>query len=367
MRRSYANLPLHGGKAPRWLFNRMTRLAGAIAHSICQEFGPDELLARLADPWWFQAFGCALGFDWHSSGLTTTVCGALKEGTKPFAKEVGLFVCGGKGGRSRKTPQEIQQVCETTGQDADALVYASRMAAKVDSAALQDGYQLYHHCFFFTTSGRWAVVQQGMNEATRYARRYHWLADRVDDFVCEPHAAIASERRGVALNMVAAESEASRQASADAARTHPDKLLAELSSLDGLSLPSRHELLLRDINPSHLHKVMLTTYEHQPQDFERLLSLKGVGPKAIRALALIAELIYEAPASRRDPAAYSFAHGGKDGYPYPVNRDLYDQTIEFLRMSISQARLGHTEKREALRHLARFLARTSRPGANSRP
>ncbi len=358
MRRSYANLPLHGGKAPRWLFNRMRRLAGAIAEAICREFGPEELLVRVSDPWWFQGFGCALGFDWHSSGLTTTVCGALKEGTKPFAKEVGLFVCGGKGGRSRKTPQEIQDACETTGQDADRLVYASRMSAKVDSAALQDGYQLYHHCFFFTTTGRWAVVQQGMNEGTRYARRYHWLADRVKDFVCEPHAAIASERRGVALNMVAAESDGSRTASAEAARTHPDRLLSELSSLTALTLPARHELLLRDINPSHLHKVLLTTYERQPEDFERLLSLRGVGPKTIRSLALIAELIYEAPASRRDPAVYSFAHGGKDGYPYPVNREVYDQTIEFLRMSIAQAKLGQSDKRDALRQLARFIARS---------
>jgi len=357
MKRGIANLPLHGGKAPRWLFARMKRLSGALARVICEEFGPDELLVRLSDPAWFQAFGCVLGFDWHSSGVTTTVCGALKEGVRPFGKSVGLYVCGGKGGRSRKTPQEIEAACEGLVRDPEPLVYASRMSAKVDSAALQDGYQIYQHCFLFTSRGRWAVVQQGMNDANGYARRYHWLADNVDDFVCEPHAAIASQARGTALNMVAQESGKARACSADAARLHPDKLLAEVAKLQTLTLPRHHEVLSRDVNPKHLHKVMLTTYENQPQDFERLLGLRGVGPKTIRSLALISELIYEAPASRRDPAVYSFAHGGKDGHPYPVNREVYDQSIEFLRKSVEQAKLGQTEKRDALRQLSRFLSR----------
>ena len=355
MKRGFANLPLHGGKAPRWLFARMRKMAGAMAQVICEEFGPDELLVRLSDPWWFQAFGCVLGFDWHSSGVTTTVCGALKEGVKPFGTSVGLFVCGGKGGRSRKTPQEIQEACAPLGRDPEPLVYSSRMSAKVDSAALQDGYQIYQHCFLFTAGGRWAVVQQGMNDANGYARRYHWLADHVDDFVCEPHAAIAAQARGATLNMVARESGKARDCTADASRMHPDRLLAEVRRLQTLSLPRRHEVLLRDVNPKHLHKVMLSTYERQPEDFERLLGLRGVGPKAIRSLALISELIYEAPASQRDPARYSFAHGGKDGHPYPVNREVYDQSIDFLRRSLDQASLGQTEKREALRHLARFL------------
>ena len=378
MKRGFANLPLHGGKAPRWLFARMKKMAGAMAEAICEEFGPNELLARLSDPAWFQAFGCVLGFDWHSSGVTTTVCGALKEGTKPFARQAGLFVGGGKGGRSRKTPQEIEEACLATGQDATPLVYASRMSAKVDSAALQDGYQIYQHCFLVTTSGRWAVVQQGMNDANGYARRYHWLAEisearedclkaglqtedrtgqRVFDFVCEPHAAIAAEAHGATLNMVAAESDRARDASADAARLRPEKLLDEVARLQMLTLPRHHEVLLRDLNPDHLYKVMLTTYERQPQDFERLLGLPGVGPKTVRSLALIAELIYQAPASRRDPALYSFAHGGKDGHPYPVNREVYDQSIDFLRRSLDQAKLGLTEKRDAMRQLARFLER----------
>jgi hypothetical protein len=304
-----------------------------------------------------------LGFDWHSSGVTTTVCGALKEGTRPFAREAGLFVAGGKGGRSRKTPQEIEEACLTIGHDAAPLVYASRMSAKVDSAALQDGYQIYQHCFLFTKSGRWAVVQQGMNDATGYARRYHWLADHVHDFVCEPHAAIASEARGTALNMVAQESDQARVSSAEAARLHPDKLLAEVASLQTLNLPRHHEVLLRDLNPEHLHKVLLTTYERQPRDFERMLGLPGVGPKTVRSLALISELLYNAPASRRDPAAYSFAHGGKDGHPYPVNREVYDQSIHFLRQCVDQAKLGLTEKRDALRQLSLFLARHERPGS----
>ncbi|MBM4035486.1 MAG: DUF763 domain-containing protein [Planctomycetes bacterium] len=380
MKRGFANLPLHGGRAPRWLFARMVKMAGAIAEAVCQEFGPEELLARLSDPAWFQAFGCVLGFDWHSSGVTTTVCGALKEGTRPFAREAGLFVAGGKGGRSRKTPQEIEEACLATGLDASPLVYASRMSAKVDSAALQDGYQIYQHCFLFTRGGRWAVVQQGMNDATGYARRYHWLAEvgevfgredglkaalrtgqRAFDFVCEPHAAIAAEATGTVLNMVARESGQARDSSAEAARLHPDKLLAEVASLQTLTLPRRHELLVRDINPDHLHKVLLTTYERQPRDFERLLGLPGVGPKTVRSLALISELLYNAPASRRDPASYSFAHGGKDGHPYPVNREVYDKSIVFLREAVNQAKLGLTDKRDAMRQLALFLKRGANP------
>ncbi|MFW6107385.1 MAG: DUF763 domain-containing protein [bacterium] len=365
MKRGFADAPLHRGRAPRWLFARMKTLAGAVAETICEEFGPGELLARLSYPWWFQAFGCALGFDWHSSGVTTTVCGALKESVRRFGPSVGLYVCGGKGGRSRKTPQEITLACDGLGRNPDPLVYASRMAAKVDSAAVQDGYQVYHHCFLFTASGRWAVVQQGMNEATGYARRYHWLAERVDDFVCEPHAAIAAQARGETLNLVARESEAARHASADAARMHPDKLLAEVTRLGFLRLPRHHQVLLRDIHPQHLHKVALATYERQPASFERLLGMRGVGPKTVRSLALLGELIYEAPASRRDPAVYSFAHGGKDGHPFPVDPETYDQSIDFLRRSIDQARLGRNEKRRALRQLGRFLASGERGGGSA--
>ena len=355
MKRSFATLPLHGGKAPRWFFNRMKMLSGAILQVIVEEFGPEEILRRLSDPFWFQAFGCVLGFDWHSSGVTTTVCGAVKESTRRFGPGVGLYVCGGKGGTSRKTPSEIEMHSRSHDIDSGKLIYASRMSAKVDSGAVQDGYQIYHHTFLFTEKGSWAVVQQGMNEATRYARRYHWLGDSVDDFVCEPHAAIACDAQGETLNMVAAESENARKASALAASEKPDKILLEVRKLQGLHLPERHEILIQDINPRHLHKVLLSTYENHPEDFERLLSIPGVGPKTIRSLALISELIYDAPASTRDPARYSFAHGGKDGHPYPVNREVYDKSINILHQSIKQARLGRGEKIEALKSLRRFL------------
>jgi hypothetical protein len=354
MKRAIANLPLHGGKAPKWLFNRMKMLSGAVLQVIVEEFGPEEVLQRLSDPFWFQAFGCVLGFDWHSSGVTTVVCGAVKESTKRFGPSVGLYVCGGKGGTSRKTPSEIEAHSKRIAVDAAGLVYASRMSAKVDSSALQDGYQIYHHTFLFTRAGSWAVVQQGMNEATGYARRYHWLGDSVRDFVCEPHAAIACDSRVEALNMVARESEDARTASARAACENPDKTLREVKKLQELHLPRRHEVLIKDINPRHLHKVLLSTYENHPEDFEGLLSMQGVGPKTIRSLALISELIYDSPASVRDPARYSFALGGKDGHPYPVDRETYDRSINILQRGIKQARLGRAEKMETLRRLRQF-------------
>jgi hypothetical protein len=330
-RTGITNLPLHGGKAPAWLFQRMTKLAREITIAIVDEFGPTEMLHRLSDPFWFQAFGCVLGFDWHSSGVTTTVCGAIKEGTKNLQTDLGLFVAGGKGGASRKTPSEIENAGPDLITDAASLVYASRMAAKVDSSALQDGYQLYHHVFFFTRDGSWAIVQQGMNEVNKYARRYHWLSEGVTDFVCEPHAAICSLSRGKVLNLVAAESTRARETITQiATEDRPEKLIEQLKKLQTLNLPPRHHLEIQDIHPDRLTKIFLHTYEQQPENFEKLLGLEGVGPKTIRALSLISELIYDVPVSLRDPARYSFAHGGKDGYPYPVDRKTYDKSIEML-------------------------------------
>lgn len=348
------DLPLHYGKAPAWLFQRMTKLARAVTIAIVEDSGPEEVLKRLSDPLWFQAFGCLLGFDWHSSGLTTTVCGALKEGVDGLESELGLFVAGGKGGTSRKTPQEIGQASESLGRDLSPLVYASRMAAKVDSAALQDGYQLYHHNFFFTPQGKWAVVQQGMNTDTRYARRYHWLGDKVKDFVCEPHSGIASQRREASvLNLVASEGESNRKAIAFIAREErPEKVVHDLDKLKHLELPSRHHIvLLEDISLKHLNKVLLSTYEQQPENFEALLALRGVGAKTLRALSLTAEVIYGAPASLRDPVVYAFAHGGKDGHPFPVDRATYDETIDFLDTALRRAKLGQQDKVEALKRL----------------
>ncbi len=351
-RTGIANLPLHYGKVPPWLFGRMSKLAREITIFIVTEFGPAEMLRRMSDPHWFQAFGCVLGYDWHSSGVTTTLCGALKEGLRGMERELGLFVAGGKGRTSRQTPAEIERFGQAISADASGLVYASRMAAKVDNSALQDGYQLYHHTFLFTTDNSWAVVQQGMNEVNRYSRRYHWLGEAVDDFVCEPHAAICSQERGEALNLVAAESAATRTTIATiSTEEKPEKALQDIKTLKTLDLPPRHHISLQDIHPDRLGKSFALIYERQPEGFEELLSLEGVGPKTIRALSLISELVYGVPASFRDPVRYSFAHGGKDGYPFPVDRETYDKSIELLAQAVNKARIDNIEKREALRRL----------------
>jgi len=351
-RTGIANLPLHYGKVPPWLFGRMCQLAREITIVTISEFGPEEMLRRLSDPFWFQAFGCVLGYDWHSSGVTTTVCGALKEGVRGLEKDLGLFAAGGKGRTSRRTPAEIENSGHLLKVNPSPLVYASRMSAKVDSSALQDGYQLYHHSFFFTTEGSWAVIQQGMNAINRYARRYHWLGEKVTDFVCEPESAICSQDRGEALNLVASESIQARNTIAHIAREEkPEKIVTQLNRLKTLNLPRRPYISLEDIHPDRLSKIFLTAYEHKPQDFESLVALEGIGPKTIRALSLISELVYDTPVSLRDPASYSFAHGGKDGYPYPVDRKTYDSSIQFLAQAVDKARIGDKEKLDALRRL----------------
>jgi hypothetical protein len=351
-RTGLAHLPLHHGKAPRWLFDRMTKLAREMSIAIVAEFGPEEMLRRVSDPFWFQAMGCVMGWDWHSSGVTTTVCGALKEGTKGLEHELGFYVAGGKGKTSRQTPAQVTRHCESISKDPEPLVYASRMTAKVDSCAVQDGYQLYHHTFLFTPKGDWAVVQQGMNERNRYARRYHWLNDNVEDFVCEPHSAICSEDFGAALNLVASESEQARAVTTKVAGEQtPETLVTALNKLKSLDLPSRHHLSLQDLHPERLEKIFLTTYECKPDSFESLIGMEGVGPKTVRALTLISELVYGVPPSFNDPARYSFAHGGKDGIPFPVDRGTYDKSIDVLARAVRRAKLGHREEMEALRRL----------------
>ena len=350
MRTGTADLPLHGGRAPRWLFERMTLLAREMGLAILSEEGTPGLMRRIADPVWFQAFGCVLGFDWHSSGLTTTACGALKEGLRDLSQETGLFITGGKGKTSRKTPQEIEAACWKTGQDAVPLIRASRLSAKVDSAAVQDGFQVYHHSFFFATDGSWAVVQQGMNEGTGMARRYHWLPP--ERFDSDPHAAITGDAGQPVLNLVASEAEANRSGAVSLAREKPITLLSEMTRMRTVAMPRHHEVRLSDLHPERLARVLLTTYERQPEDYTALLAIPGVGAKALRALALVAELTYGEPASVRDPVSYSFAHGGKDGTPYPVDRPTYDATIESLRRAVNEARAGHSEKSAALRRLA---------------
>jgi hypothetical protein len=351
-RTGIANLPLHYGKVPPWLFGRMSQLAREISIAIVTEFGTSEMLRRLSDPFWFQAFGCVLGYDWHSSGVTTTVCGALKEGLRGLQRELGLFVAGGKGRTSRKTPLEIENHGHLLKVNPSPLVYASRMSAKVDNSALQDGYQLYHHSFFFTRDGSWAVIQQGMNELNRYARRYHWLGEKVSDFVCEPEAAICSQAKGKALNLVALESARARGAITQiAAEEKPDSIVGQLNKLKTLNLPRRAYVSLEDIHPDRLGKIFLSAYERKPKNFESLLALDGMGPKTLRALSLISELVYDTPVSLRDPASYSFAHGGKDGYPYPVDRKTYDNSIQFLTQALEKSRIVDKDKLEAFRRL----------------
>jgi len=352
-RTGVAQLPLHTGHAPPWLFQRMVPLAREIVLFLASEFGRAEVLRRLADPYWFQAFGCVLGFDWHSSGLTTTVCGALKEGLRGTERELGIHVAGGKGSTSRKTPAEITAACERLGRDPAPLVHASRMSAKVDNSAVQDGYQLYHHSFVFTASGDWCVVQQGMCDETAMARRYHWLSDTVQSYVNEPHAAVCCDARAETLNLVAAESAGVRAAATELARQQPEVTL--------LAMPRHHRLAESDINPRYLHKVLLRTYENAPADFEALLGTEGVGAKTLRALALTAELVYGTRASQRDPARFAFAHGGKDGTPFPVDRATYDKTIAVMRDALNRAQIGRSEKIHAFRRLATFENRGRSP------
>ncbi len=429
-RTGLAHLPLHGGRAPRWLFRRMTDLARAMVLVIRQDYSAEDVLRRMSDPFWFQAFGCVLGFDWHSSGLTTTVCGALKEGLRGLEDEAGLYVAGGKGATSRKTPAEVTAAGERIGLDPEPLVYASRMAAKVDSAAVQDGYQLYHHTFMFTTQGAWAVVQQGMSDATRYARRYHWLSEELESYVEEPHAAVAQGGGAHArppaggygtsdvLNLVAAESaEGRRVITRLAVEDGPDKIARELgrlvaaeadrgpspirgepdeshtldapsapvgglrdrgyerpaprvgaghallgagNALPELHMPAHHPVTARDVNPDRIARALLSAYEQAPDDFEGLLALRGVGAKTLRALSLVAELVHGVPLGHRDPALYSFAHGGKDGYPYPVDRAGYDETVDQLTEALRRARLRDRERLDALRRLAGMARATGR-------
>ncbi|MBN1621135.1 MAG: DUF763 domain-containing protein [Endomicrobiales bacterium] len=356
MKTGIADLPLHGGKAPRWLFSRMTRLSREIIKAVVWNFGPDELIARLSDPFWFQAFGCILGFDWHSSGLTTTVCGAMKQGMRGIEKDLGIFFTGGKGSVSRQTPNEITLKSESVSINPSPLIYASRLSAKVDSAAVQDGYQLYQHMFIFTLKGKWSVIQQGMNEANKYARRYHWLGEKVDSFVVEPHSAICCDKKeNDVLNMVSKESEDSRNLSTEISKLKPDKLYSEFYHINQPRFPSHHEVLMKDINSSHIKKIFLTTYEKQPEDFEKLLGIEGVGPKTVRALALLADLLYGKKPSYADPVRFSFAHGGKDGHPYPVNRKVYENTINFMEKALSSAKLGQNEKFNSLKKLEKMF------------
>jgi hypothetical protein len=365
MRSGTANLPLHHGHAPRWLFERMVKLSAEIASWIIVEHGTVELFRRLSDPVWFPAFGAVIGMDWHSSRVTTTVCGALKQGLLSHQRELGLVIAGGKGRTSRQTPAELTTAGTWLHLDPAPFVQASRLAAKVDNNALQDGYQIYHHVFLLDRSGHWTVIQQGMNDTNGYARRYHWFSDNVQSFVDNPHTAIATEATGDVWNLVAYESAAARDVTAQLAREQPEKVVAELSKLRELTLPGHHDIKGADVDSKRLHRILLKTYERQPEDFATLLGMEGVGARTLRALSLVGELVYGAPVSITDPARFAFAHGGKDRHPYPVDRRTYDQVIQTLHTSVEQAKIGQRDQVDALRRLTLWADTEYRPSDNT--
>jgi len=358
MKRSgIADLPLHGGHVPAWLAERMTRLGTGIVESVLYHYGPSELLARLSDPFWFQALGSVMGMDWHSSGITTSVMGALKRGLNPRAEELGLYICGGRGRHSRKTPDELRAIAERRGLDGDELVRTSRLTARVDNNAIADGFQIYLHTFVLSASGEWAVVQQGMNEASRLARRYHWHSAAVRDFTDAPHTAIVGDPQGQILNLVDAQAKPAQNALLTIAHEHPETTLAEVRRL---TMPAHHDVRAVDVDLKRLGAVLATAYERDLRDFASLLLVENLGPRTLQSLALVAEVVHGAPARFSDPARFSFAHGGKDGHPFPVPLKTYDESIAVLRRALDAARVGDPEKLEGMRRLDGFVRAVER-------
>jgi hypothetical protein len=366
-RRGTAVLPLHYGKAPPWLVERMIKLSKEIVTILIDEFGLEVFLQRISDPSWFQALGCVLGYDWHSSGVTTVLTGVLKNAVTP--EEHGIAVCGGKGKASTQGPTEIAEAGEKFDLSTDVisrLQYASRMSAKVDNTAIQAGYPLYHHAFFLTEDGQWAVIQQGMNSEDRTARRYHWLSDHVREFAVEPHDAIVGDaKREVALDMTAKESQACRKTSVDIAQERPEKIVKMLRSLRPSYQKSLQEWIPDSKAQKYVQRVLVMPnkiswetltrmYEFKPRNYEELLGVKGVGPSTIRGIALIAELIYGQPPSWKDPVRYSFAYGGKDGVPFPVDRKAMDESVQILKTAVENARIGDGDKLRSLQRLRKY-------------
>src|SRR3989344_3779081 len=382
MQRGIATFTLDYGRCPRWLFERMVKLGREMTQVLVSEYGADEFVRRIADPVWFQSLGTVLAFDWNASGLTTILTAALKEAIRGQEKDLGIFICGGKGKTSRKTPDEIGWWGERLSLPQNhirSLVYNSKMSAKVDSSLIQDGYQIYHHSFFFSRNGSWAVVQQGMNTQNATARRYHWYSEKIKDLVCEPHSGIATQvRKKSMLNLTAKSSDKTRIVSTELARAGYQRLrrdfeilrrhssefsrmIAIKSGQEKLTLLeianvefSHHPVEFEDFSQSkYLQKILSRLGEHQPKTYEELLATDGVGPKTVRALSLVSEVIYGAAPSYEDPARYSFAHGGKDATPYPVDRTTYDQTIEIMKAAVAKSRINVVEKDKALRRLSK--------------
>ena len=381
----HADLPLHTGTVPRWLADRMMVLGTLITEALVDNFGVDEVLVRLSDPLWFQSLGAVMGMDWHSSGITTSVMYALKRGLNPRADELGIYICGGRGRYSRMTPDELTGIAEKEGLDGDTLVRNSRLVAKVDSNAVQDGFQLYQHNFILTKTGNWAVVQQGMNTAEKKARRYHWCSADLRSFVEEPHTAVVGDNRGEILNLTDSAARKTRSTVLELSREEPQRIIKEITKISecyqkrGVSaqkdstlstcgqgelfeefaapqgrsiiLPSHHEVRAENVNLKRLGGVLAASYGAQPQNFESLLLTPGLGPRTLQSLTLVSEVIYGTPSRFTDPARFSFAHGGKDGHPFPVPLKIYDESIRILRDSIEKSRMGYNDKSDCIRRL----------------
>jgi uncharacterized protein len=363
MKRSgVADLPLHGGRVPQWLATRMTTMGTAISESVVHHYGSSALLSRLSDPFWFQALGSVMGMDWHSSGITTSVLGALKRGLNPRAHELGIYICGGRGKHSRNTPAELRSIAEKTGLDGEALVRTSRLAAKVDNNAIVDGFQIYLHGFILTKTGEWAIVQQGMNERSRLARRYHWHSETVKDFTCEPHTGIVGPPSPIGYgapgadvliqNLVDERAKPAQDALLAIANDNPQRTLTEVIKM---RMPIHHDVRAKDVDLTRLGAVLAVSHDRELHDFASLLLLENVGPRTMQTLAMVAEVIHGTPTRFSDPARFSFALGGKDRHPFPVPLKTYDETIDVLRRSLDAARVGDTEKIDGMKRLEKFV------------
>ena len=350
MNRSYADMPLHYGQVPPWLYQRMSKLGIAIIEAIVLEYGKSAVLQRLSDPFWFQALGCVLGMDWHSSGITTSVMGALKKPVNERSKELGIYICGGKGKYSKETPSELLRIAGQTGLNGDALVRSSKLSAKVDNTAIQDGFQLYLHSFILSNEGEWAVVQQGMNDATGMARRYHWHSAAFSSFVEEPHTFIYGANQGLILNITDKDAGGTRAGILQLTKENPERLLPEIKKL---VMPTHHDVRAKDVDLKRLGSILAVAYQKENLDVASLLLLEGLGPRTLQSLVLVSEVIHGTPSRFQDPARFSFAHGGKDGHPFPVPIKVYDEAIQTLEHAIQRAKMGHSEKNEAIKNLSK--------------
>ncbi|WP_425234887.1 DUF763 domain-containing protein [Ulvibacterium sp.] len=359
-----ADLALHGGAIPPWLFSRMKQLTLPLVEAIIIQNGKDDFLERLANPFWFQSFGTVIGMDWNSSGVTTAVMRALKQAVNPVSKELGIYICGGKGKKSLHTPKELLEVGYKTGLDGNHLAQCSKLSAKVDNTALQDGFNLYLHNFVVSDTGKWSVIQQGMHNSNGMARRYHWHSGNLNSFVEEPHTAICGKNQGSILNLVHKEARATRKSVMDVSKEHPDRILKELPHL---FVPTYHEVQAKDVDLKRLGSILWLAQENETKTFEELLLLKGMGPRTLQSLTLVSEIIHGTPSRFSDPARFAFAHGGKDATPFPVPAKVYDETIAGLKDAVQHAKIGNTDKIKAIHKLTDLAQKAEKgfqPNAN---